>query len=97
MSNIAADNFIYRWMRLQSTDVEQRYIANFIFGVLGGDESDKHKNYLFASRELTATNSSTVAFFFDDCVKDLGKVNQCFSKTKNFVKFHNILINRMIN
>lgn len=56
----------------ETTDSEQRYIANFVFGVLGvADERDK--SYLFAIKVLNVTNNSTIATFFDESLKDLGK------------------------
>lgn len=67
----AKNNFV--WVSLdETTDSEQRYIANFVFGDLGvADERDK--SYLFAIKVLNVTNNSTIATFFDESLKDLGK------------------------
>lgn len=63
MKERAADNFI--WVSLdECTDCEQRFVANFVFGVLGV-EKECNKSYLFASKVLTKTNSTTTAKFFD--------------------------------
>lgn len=77
MKKIAANNFI--WCSIdESTDSEQRFVANFVFGVLNV-ERERGKSYLFASKVLEATNSSTVATFFDECIAQLGK----WKSTKN--------------
>lgn len=71
MKKIAGNNYI--WISVdETTDCEQRFVANFIFGVLG-DEAERGKSYLFASEVLETTNHSTIATFVDDCVKELGK------------------------
>lgn len=67
MKEIAAGQKI--WVSIdETTDCEQRYIANFVFGVLGQPD----RCYLFAIKQLEATNSSTVATFFDESVSALG-------------------------
>lgn len=67
MKEIAAGQKI--WVSIdETTDCEQRYIANFVFGVLGQPD----RCYLFAIKQLEATNSSTVATFFDESVNALG-------------------------
>lgn len=71
MKKIAAGNFI--WVSVdESTDSEQRFVANFVFGVLNV-ERERSRSYLFSSKVLEATNSSTVAQFFDECVAKLSK------------------------
>lgn len=67
MKSIAAEKFL--WVSIdESTDCEQRCIANFVFGVLG----ERDRSYLFASQPLEATNANTVASFFDVTINDLG-------------------------
>lgn len=71
MKKIAAGNFI--WVSIdESTDSEQRFVANFVFGVLGVDK-ERGRSYLFASKVLEATNSTTVATFFDDSLNQLSE------------------------
>lgn len=66
MKERAADNFI--WVSLdECTDCEQRFVANFLFGVLGVEE-ERNKSYLFASKVLTKTNSATTAQFLDESI-----------------------------
>lgn len=67
----AANKFI--WVSLdESTDSEERYVVNFIFGVLDV-ESERDRSYLFTSKVLKTVNHSTMAQFFDECVLELGK------------------------
>lgn len=69
MKKIAADNYI--WVSLdECTDCEQRFVANFVFGVLGV-EKERGRSYLFASKVLTKTNSVTIAQFFDESLNEL--------------------------
>lgn len=71
MKKIAANNFV--WISIdETTDCEQRYVANFIFGVLGV-EHERGRSYLFASTVLQSANQSTIAAFFDDTLKELGQ------------------------
>lgn len=69
MKQRAANNYI--WVSLdECTDSEQRFVANFVFGVLGV-EKERGRSYLFASKVLSATNSVTVAQFFDESLNEL--------------------------
>lgn len=69
MKERAANNYI--WVSLdECTDCEQRFVANFVFGVLGV-ESERGRSYLFSSKVLTRTNSGTIATFFDETNNDL--------------------------
>lgn len=64
MRSLAADNYI--WVSIdETTDVEQRYIIHFIFGVLGVEE-EKDRCYLFSMAELDKVNNITVGNFFID-------------------------------
>lgn len=66
MKKIAAGNHL--WVSIdESTDAEQRCIANFVFGVLG----EPDRCYLFNSQPLEATNASAVATFFDATINAL--------------------------
>ena len=56
----------------ESTDSEDRFVANFVFGILG-DEEEKDRCYLFASDVLSSVNNSTIATFFDKCINELSK------------------------
>lgn len=71
LKQIAQNNFI--WVSIdETTDCEQRFVANFIFGVLGVEE-EKERCHLFASKQIEVTNSVSMAKFFDECVLELGK------------------------
>lgn len=73
MKQIAADQFI--WVSLdESTDCEQRYVVNFVFGVMGVMK-EFGRSYLFASKVLDAVNNGTIATFFDECINELGNRN----------------------
>lgn len=56
----------------ESTDCEQRFVANFVFGVLDVEE-ERDKSYLFASAVLDAVNNSTIATFVDESLKKLSE------------------------
>ena len=59
------------WVSLdETTDIEQRYIICFIFGVLG-DEAEIDKSYLANITILQKVNHSTVATFFNDSLMKL--------------------------
>lgn len=61
----------YLWVSLdETTDCEQRFVANLVFGVLG-EEEERGRSYLFASKVLTVTNSTTIAQFFDESMNEL--------------------------
>lgn len=49
----------------ETTDVEQRYVAHFIIGILGIEEK-VGKSYLLNMAELEATNNLTIATFVND-------------------------------
>ena len=67
MKKIAAGKYL--WVSIdETTDSEQRCIANFVFGVLG----EPDRCYLFASQPLDVTNSNTIGSFFDATINDLG-------------------------
>lgn len=57
----------------ESTDSEDRFVANFVFGIMG-DERERDRCYLFASKVLTNVNSSTIATFFDECINELSEL-----------------------
>lgn len=73
MKRIADGKYIWASMD-ESTDSEDRFVANFIFGILG-DEREQGRCYLFASEVLTSVNSSTMATFFDECVNLLSELH----------------------
>lgn len=59
------------WVSIdESTDVEQRYVVNFIFGILDGDENspERGKCYLLDMAVVENVNASTMAAFFNDCL-----------------------------
>lgn len=69
MKQIAADNYL--WVSIdECTDCEQRFVANLVFGVLGV-EKERGRSYLFASKQLTVTNSATIAQFFGESMNEL--------------------------
>lgn len=56
----------YIWVSLdETTDSEQRSIANFVFGILGDDE-EIGKSYLLNLFHLQKCDSSTIAAFYND-------------------------------
>lgn len=57
------------WVSLdETTDAEQRYVACFVFGILGV-EDEQGKCYLGNVAELQSVNHSTVAAFFNDSIR----------------------------
>lgn len=71
LKTIAANKYI--WISNdETTDCEQRYVANFVFGILGVDD-ERGRSYIFSSKVLEATNKSTIAAFCDESIKELGK------------------------
>lgn len=57
------------WVSIdESTDAEQRFVVNFIFGILDGDEnsSERGKCYLLNMAVVENVNASTMAAFFND-------------------------------
>lgn len=76
------------WVTLdETTDVQQRSVANFVFGILD-DENERGKSYLLNVKELEKVNGTTVAAFFNDSLlllwptgkfaKQLPKMQQTF-------------------
>lgn len=54
------------WVSLdETTGVEQRMVANFVFGILD-EESERGKSYLLNVMELQKVNANTIATFFTD-------------------------------
>lgn len=49
----------------ETTDVEMRMVANFVFGILD-DEAERGKSYLLNMAELDQTNANTIAVFFNE-------------------------------
>lgn len=66
------------WVSMdETTDVEQRLVANFVFGILN-DESERGKCYLLDVRVVETNDGNTMATFFNDCMLLLfpkGKLN----------------------
>lgn len=62
----AADSYI--WVTLdETTDSENRYVANFVFGIMGDtDDSERGQSYLLNLAVLEQVNGSTVSAFFID-------------------------------
>lgn len=59
----------YIWVSIdETTDVEQRLVANFIFGILDGraDSVERQKCYLLNVATVEAANASNMAGFFND-------------------------------
>lgn len=54
------------WISLdETTDVEQRMVANFVFGILD-DENERGKSYLLNVAQLERVNANTIATFLTD-------------------------------
>lgn len=95
MKHMAAGKYI--WVSLdETTDIEQRYVVNFVFGILGVEEERSHC-YLFSSKVLDKVNNITIAKFFDETVCELGKLS-CIHKlcilSQHFSKFNIHAIHR---
>lgn len=59
------------WVSLdETTDVDQRYVACFVFGIMG-DKTERDKCYLANIAILDKVNHSTVSAFFMDSLKVL--------------------------
>lgn len=72
MKRIAAGKYL--WVSIdETTDSEQRYVVNFVFGILGVEE-ERSQCYLFSSKVLEKVNNVTIANFFDETVRELGKL-----------------------
>ena len=59
----------YIWVSIdETTDVDQRMVCNFIFGILDGDEksSERGKCYLLNMEVVETANASTMAAFFNN-------------------------------
>ena len=52
----------------ETTDVEQRYVACFVFGIIGVPE-ERAKIYLLNVASLDKVNHSTIAAFFTDSLR----------------------------
>lgn len=66
----AANSYI--WVTLDETqDSEQRYVANFLFGVLNDDEDERGKCYLLNLAVLEHVDGSTTSAFFVDSLSIL--------------------------
>lgn len=71
MKLIASENYL--WVAIdETTDCQQRYVANFVFGVLGV-ETEIGKSYLFSMAVLQCVNSNTIGTFFDETVNKLSE------------------------
>lgn len=60
----------YIWVSLdETTDVEQRLVANFVFGILdSSDGLERGKCYLLDVRQIENHEGSAIAAFFNDCM-----------------------------
>lgn len=58
------------WLSLdETTDVEQRLVANCVFGILSeNDEAERGKCYLLDVRQIEKHDANTMAAFFNDCL-----------------------------
>lgn len=66
----------YEWVSIDvTTDSEERYVVNLIFGVLA-IERERDRSYLFASKVLEKVNHTTIAMFFDECVDELSELQK---------------------
>lgn len=76
MRQAAKDKYI--WISVdETTDSEQRYVANFIFGVL--EELKDNKSYLLNMQVLETANGASIAAFCNDSLQILwpdGKVEK---------------------
>lgn len=68
MREIVKDKYI--WISVdETTDSEQRYVANFLFGVL--DDSNENKSYLLNMGVLASANGASIAAFCNDSLQIL--------------------------
>ncbi|XP_049302139.1 uncharacterized protein LOC125775525 [Bactrocera dorsalis] len=55
------------WISIdETTDVEQRLIANFVFGIFDGTKESAEKSYLLNAGVVEAANANTMAAFLND-------------------------------
>lgn len=72
----AADKRI--WISVdETTDIEQRMVASFVFGILD-DDSEHGKSYLLNAMELSKVNANTIATFTTDSLSFLWPTGECF-------------------
>lgn len=68
----------YIWVSLdETTDCSGRAVANFVFGLMNGGDSERGQSYLLEAKALEATNANTIAAFFNDCVQILFPNGKC--------------------
>lgn len=88
----AAGKFI--WVTVdETTDCENRMVANFVFGIL--DENADGKSYLFNVELMEATNKNTMAVFFNNSMNLLypnGKTKFACCVFSNFDVFFVVYI-----
>lgn len=74
------------WITLdETTDVELRMVANFVFGILG-EENEYGKSYLLNTAELDKTNANTIAVFFTESLNLLWPEGVCFCTYSKCIK-----------
>lgn len=63
------------WVRIdETTDIEGRFVANVIFGIIEADHPGKQ--YLVLSEQLEKTNYSTIARVFNKSIGIIGIQNE---------------------
>lgn len=72
----------YIWASIdETTDEEQRRVANFVFGILDEENPmERGKAYLLNMATVDAVNAETMAQFFNDSVAFLWPNGICYSK-----------------
>lgn len=80
----------YIWVSIdETTDVDQRMVANFIFGVLDGEEKseERGKCYLLNMTVMDVTNANSMAAFFNDSLALLWPKGVCLNMIENAALF----------
>lgn len=74
LKSLAKDKLL--WISVdETTDVEQRFVVNFTFGILGV-EIERDRSYIFSLKVLDEVNSHTIAAFIDQTVNVLGIISK---------------------
>lgn len=73
MKSIAADKYL-RISLDETTDSEDRFVVNFVFGILN-EEKERGKSYLFTLDVLDRVNNESIAAFFDRSINELSMYN----------------------
>lgn len=73
-------NSNFLWISIdETTDIEGRYVANVVVGIMDSDEEKSKQKFLINTVELEKANHETIARAFNDSIALLG---ECFNKNQ---------------